>query len=91
VASDTSFLTDVQQGRLPAVRWLVTDPANSDQPPASVCEGENWTVRQLNALMTSPLWSSTAVFLTWDDFGGFYDHVAPPRSIPGAMACVCPF
>jgi hypothetical protein len=41
--------------------------------------GENWTVQQLNALMQSSLWSSTAVFLTWDDFGGFYDHVPPPR------------
>ena len=62
--------------------WLVTDPADSDHPPASVCQGENWTVRQLNALMNSPLWQSTAVFLTWDDFGGFYDHVAPPQVDP---------
>jgi len=79
IAPDTSFLTDVQRGILPAVSWLVTDPADSDHPPASVCQGENWTVRELNALMTSPLWQSTAVFLTWDDFGGFYDHVAPPQ------------
>jgi phospholipase C len=82
IMPDTSFLTDVQQGTLPAVSWLVTDPSNSDHPPASVCQGENWTVRQLNALMTSPLWQSTAVFLTWDDFGGFYDHVAPPQVDP---------
>jgi phospholipase C len=40
--------------------------------------GENWTVAQLNALMNGPDWNSTVVFLTWDDFGGFYDHVAPP-------------
>jgi phospholipase C len=40
--------------------------------------GENWTVRQLNAVMQGPDWNSTAVFLTWDDFGGFYDHVPPP-------------
>jgi phospholipase C len=41
--------------------------------------GENWTVQVLNALMKSPDWDSTAVVLTWDDFGGFYDHVAPPH------------
>jgi phospholipase C len=43
-----------------------------------VCVGENWTVEQINAVMSGPDWESTAVFLTWDDFGGFYDHVAPP-------------
>jgi phospholipase C len=79
VVPDTTFVTDVERGTLPAVSWIVTDPADSDHPPASICQGENWTVRQLNALMTSPLWQSTAVFLTWDDFGGFYDHVAPPQ------------
>ena len=82
IAADTSFVTDVQKGTLPAVSWLVISPANSDHPPASICQGENWTVRQLNALMTSPLWQHTAVFMTWDDFGGFYDHVPPPQVDP---------
>jgi Phosphoesterase family len=82
IAPDTSFVTDVQKGTLPAVSWIVTDPADSDHPPASICQGENWTVRQLNVLMTSPLWQSTAVFLTWDDFGGFYDHLAPQQVDP---------
>lgn len=44
-----------------------------------MCEGENWTVSILNALMQGPAWASTAVFITWDDFGGFYDHVPPPQ------------
>jgi hypothetical protein len=52
---------------------------DSEHPPHSACAGENWTVRELNALMRSPLWDSTVVFLTWDDFGGFYDHVPPPH------------
>jgi phospholipase C len=43
-----------------------------------VCEGENWTVQQINAVMQSKAWSSTVIILTWDDYGGFYDHVAPP-------------
>jgi len=51
---------------------------NNEHPPGSVCNGENWTVAQLNALMSGPNWSSSAVFLTYDDFGGFYDHVSPP-------------
>lgn len=77
MVSDTQFASDAQSGRLPAVSWLVTGEA-SEHPPHSVCQSENWTVRQLNAAMQGPDWNSTVVFLTWDDFGGFYDHVPPP-------------
>jgi len=63
---------------LPRVTWLVVGNG-SEHPPGSSCVGENWTVRQLNAVMQGPLWNSTAIFITWDDFGGFYDHVAPPQ------------
>lgn len=72
------FATDAKNGALPAVCWLVTNV--SEHPPESSCAGENWTVDTLNALMQGPDWSSTAVFLTWDDFGGFYDHVPPPTA-----------
>src|ERR1700730_18533494 len=65
-------------GTLPAVSWLVVNSAQSEHPPASVCVGENWTVEQINAIMLGSNWNSTAIFLTWDDFGGFYDHVPPP-------------
>ncbi len=75
----TGFQADVARGDLAPVTWLVTDTAESEHPPASACLGENTTVADLDALMRSPLWKSTAVFVTWDDFGGFYDHVAPPR------------
>jgi phospholipase C len=51
----------------------------SEHPPYSTCQGENWTVEQLNAVMRGPDWYSTVIFLTWDDFGGFYDHVPPPQ------------
>lgn len=78
VISDNQFVPDALNGRLPAVSWLVTGEA-SDHPPKSTCVGENWTVKQLNALMQGPDWKSTAVFLTWDDYGGFYDHVPPPK------------
>jgi phospholipase C len=75
------YLADVARGHLPAVSWLTPPLEVSDHPPASLCGGENWTVTMLNALMRQPkLWRTTAVILTWDDFGGFYDHVAPPHS-----------
>jgi phospholipase C len=77
VVLDNEFVDDARNGRLPTVSWLVTGDG-SEHPPLSTCRGENWSVRQFNALMSGPDWNSTAVFLTWDDFGGFYDHVAPP-------------
>src|SRR6266508_3112958 len=79
VVSDDQFIPDLQSGKLPAVSWLTPAFGVSDHPPTSICDGENWTVRVLNALMQSRYWSSTAVILTWDDFGGFYDHVPPPH------------
>lgn len=79
VPRDTTFVKDVRSGHLPQVSWLVTNARESDHPPASICLGEDWTVRQINAVMQSRYWKDTAIFLTWDDFGGFYDHVAPPK------------
>lgn len=78
VAPDGQFAADARSGRLPAVSWLVMGRA-SEHPPASTCYGENWSVEQVNAIMQGPDWPSTAIFITWDDFGGFYDHVAPPK------------
>lgn len=73
------FMSDAASGNLPTVSWIVTPGQYSEHPPASVCLGQNWTVQMLNSLMHGPDWSSTAVFLTWDDFGGFYDHVPPQQ------------
>ena len=78
VVPTTQFVADAAAGQLPAVSWLIADGPDSDHPPQSTCAGQNWTVAQLNALMQGPDWGSTAVFLTWDDFGGFFDHAAPP-------------
>ena len=76
---EPDFIPDALAGRLPAVSWLTPPVSLSEHPPASVCEGENWTVRAIDAVMRGPDWDSTAIVLTWDDFGGFYDHVAPPH------------
>ena len=79
VVGSEDFVPDVRSGNLPSVSWLTPPFALSDHPPQSVCRGENWTVAMINAIMQSPEWDSTAIVLTWDDFGGFYDHVAPPH------------
>jgi phospholipase C len=79
IATATQFAMDAQSGQLPAMSWLLPAFAESEHPPESVCEGENWTVANLNAVMTGPDWNSTVVFITYDDYGGFYDHVPPPQ------------
>ncbi|MDP9233303.1 MAG: hypothetical protein M3P01_01980 [Actinomycetota bacterium] len=80
VVPNQRFDRFVRQKRLPSVSWLVPPPSVNDHPASgSLCRGENWTVGRLNVLMKSPYWRNTAVILTWDDFGGFYDHVPPPH------------
>jgi phospholipase C len=81
VPDQSTFIPDVEAGRLPAVSWVLPPGGESDHPDLGtpLCPGENWTVRTINAIMRSPDWDSTAIFLTWDDFGGFYDHVPPPH------------
>jgi len=78
VVPTSQFVNDATKGNLPAVSWVIAGFTQSEHPPTSSCEGENWTVQQINAVMSGPEWDSTAIFLTWDDFGGFYDHVSPP-------------
>jgi len=73
-----NFIGDVQRGQLADVTWITPVGNYSDHPPNNVCVGEGWTVEIINAIMQSSFWDSTAIFLTWDDFGGYYDHVPPP-------------
>jgi phospholipase C len=72
------YFVDAKSGTLPAVTWVVPDDRDSEHPPAPIVYGQAWVTRLVNAAMRSPDWSSTAIFLTWDDSGGFYDHVVPP-------------
>jgi phospholipase C len=61
---------------------LIPPEGNPNEHPGSgtnICEGQNWTVEYLNAVMRSQYWPSTAIVIVWDDFGGFYDHVVPPH------------
>jgi phospholipase C len=62
------------------VTWIVPPYNRSDHPGgASLCDGENWTADLINRIMATPDWKHTAIVLTWDEWGGFYDHVAPPH------------
>ncbi|HZS41549.1 MAG TPA: alkaline phosphatase family protein [Polyangia bacterium] len=80
VVDESQFDTDVANNTLPNVVWLVPQDQNSEHPPFNICSGENWTVGHLNAVMNNPqLWARTAIIFTYDDFGGWYDHVPPPR------------
>jgi phospholipase C len=74
----TQFASDAQSGKLPAVTWVTPKTGSSCHPPASMGKCENWLTTQVNAIMAGPEWESAAVFVSWDDFGGYYDHVPPP-------------
>ena len=73
-----NFYTDAKSGNLPAVSWVVPNGKVSEHPPGLVSEGQTYVTTLINAIMNSSDWSSTAIFLAWDDWGGFYDHVVPP-------------
>jgi len=73
-----NFYAAAQHGLLPAVSWVIPSGAVSEHPPALVSMGQSYVTGVINAVMKSPNWDSTAIFLAWDDWGGFYDHVAPP-------------
>jgi phospholipase C len=60
----------------------VPNDRHSEHPPALVSVGQAWVTRLVNAVMEGPDWPTTAIFLTWDDWGGFYDHVVPPQVDP---------
>jgi phospholipase C len=74
----TNFYKDARYGTLPNVTWITPSGQNSEHPPSSIADGQAWTTSLVNAAMQGPEWNSTAIFLSWDDWGGFYDHVSPP-------------
>jgi phospholipase C len=72
-------IRDIRQDALPPVTWITPRFELSEHPEYNFCHGENWSTKVINAIMRSDLWEDTAIFLTWDDYGGFYDHVPPPQ------------
>jgi phospholipase C len=72
------YFAAAKAGKLPAVSWVIPSQKDGEHPPASVHRGQAYVTAVINAAMKSPDWKSTAIFLSWDDWGGFYDHVVPP-------------
>ena len=73
-----AFYRQAKAGTLPKVSWIAPDLRDSEHGPALVSSGQAYVTRIINAVMRSPDWASTAIFVSWDDWGGFYDHVNPP-------------
>jgi phospholipase C len=74
----SAYFGDAREGTLPSVSWITPSNPDSEHPPASVHQGQAYVTALINAAMQGPDWDSTAIFLTWDDWGGFYDSVVPP-------------
>ena len=79
IIPETTIFSDISGGKLPSVAWVIPDGRNSDHPGTRSDTGPSWVASIVNALGASKYWGSTAVFITWDDWGGWYDHVAPPH------------
>jgi phospholipase C len=73
------FYAAAANGTLPSVVWIAPAAPYSEHPPALVSRGQAYVTGLINALMRGPDWKSTAIFVSWDDWGGFYDHVVPPH------------
>jgi phospholipase C len=74
----SNFFSAAKEGDLPAVSWIAPSGPNSEHPPALVSRGQAWVTGLVNAVMQGTDWQSSAIFIGWDDWGGFYDHVVPP-------------
>lgn len=72
------IVEDIRAGQLPAVTWVTPRFELSDHPPESTCHAQNWLAGIVNAVMETDGWEQTALFITWDEWGGLYDHVVPP-------------
>jgi phospholipase C len=78
IRPSTDFIGDVQAEGLPALCFLYHDTPLDEHPPANVSEGMNTIWRSIDAIIKAGLWETTVVFLTWDDWGGYDDHVKTP-------------
>jgi phospholipase C len=78
------IITDITNGQLASVTWVIPDGSSSDHPGCTGDEcdtggkGPSWVASIVNAIGQSPFWADTAIIVTWDDWGGWFDHVAPP-------------
>ncbi len=73
-----NFYKQAKEGNLPSISWVIPNASVSEHSPASIKAGQAYVTGLVNAVMSGPNWKDTAIFITWDDWGGFYDHVVPP-------------
>lgn len=78
VNPQTKFFKDIKNGALPAMSWVTPTCRNSDHAACESNHGPQWVASLVNAIGKSQYWNSTAIFIMWDDYGGWYDHVPPP-------------
>jgi len=81
ILQNTQILSDISSGQLAAVSWVIPTGKASDHSGPNDGSGPSWVASIVNAVGNSPYWSNTAIFITWDDWGGWYDHVPPPKVI----------
>lgn len=81
----STFFQDAANGTLPNVSWIIPAFNQSDHPKANLTQGQNWVASLVNAVESGPEWNSTVFFATWDEYGGYYDHVAPPNVAGGNL------
>lgn len=77
ILHSAQVLTDIANGQLANVTWVIPTGQSSDHPETNDGSGPSWVASVVNAVGNSPFWSSTAIIITWDDWGGWYDHVSP--------------
>jgi phospholipase C len=75
---ETKVFTDIGRDTLPSVSWVIPDYQNSDHPGDSSDTGPSWVANVVNHIGQSDAWDSTAIVVVWDDWGGWFDHIAPP-------------
>jgi phospholipase C len=75
------ILNDIANRKLPVVSWVIPNGLDSDHAQGNDGSGPSWVAAIVNAIGNSPYWSNTVIFITWDDWGGWYDHVPPPKII----------
>ena len=77
IIPQSKVLVDIAKGQLAQVTWIIPDGKSSDHALANDGSGPSWVASIVNAIGNSPYWANTAIIITWDDWGGWYDHVAP--------------
>jgi phospholipase C len=75
--SNAQIMSDIASNQLAQVSWVIPDGADSDHASSNDGCGPSWVTSIVNAIGNSQYWSNTVILITWDDWGGWYDHVAP--------------